>query len=248
MSRQVLILAYHHVGTPPPGFRRRKLWVTPGLLALHARVVRRLGYELTTVSDAVAGASGKLACITFDDGFADVVELGYPALRALGARATMFVVTDEVGRRSVAFAEDEGTVPSDMATWDALRAVAAAGWEIGSHSSVHRRLARLPLEEQRALLARSRRAIAREIGAPPRSVAYPYGSCSAETVAVARNAGFLCGVTTERGLVLRGADPMRLPRLTIGGHRPFHAARMLKILLAHARLLPLPHRREAMRR
>src|SRR5919204_540117 len=116
MCARILILAYHHVGTPPPGFRRRKLWVTPDLLALHVRLVRRLG--------------------------------------------------------------------------DELRAMAAAGWEIGSHSSVHRRLARVPVEEQRTMLARSREAIAREIGAAPRTVAYPYGSYSAGTAAVARGPRF----------------------------------------------------------
>jgi hypothetical protein len=50
MASQALILNYHHVGTPPPGFVRRRLWVTPSLLAFHIRVLRTLGYAFSTVS------------------------------------------------------------------------------------------------------------------------------------------------------------------------------------------------------
>ena len=234
-EHRVLILSYHHVGRPPPGFERRNLWVTPDLLALHVRLVRRLGYKLTTVSTALAAASGRFACVTFDDGFADVVRLGYPALDALRVPATLYVVTDEVGRRAVVFAEDDGTSPSDIASWDDLRTLATVGWEIGSHCSTHRRLARLRPEEQRMLLERSRDAIAHEIGLAPRALAYPYGSFSAATAAAARDLGFESAVTTRRGIALSGIDRLRLPRLTMGGHRALHAARVAKILLMHAR-------------
>jgi peptidoglycan/xylan/chitin deacetylase (PgdA/CDA1 family) len=243
MSRRILILAYHHVGAPPQGFLRRKLWVTPMLLALHVGFLRALGYEFTTISQAMAARSGRFACATFDDGFADVFQLGYPALRALDVPATFYPVTDEVGRRGVAFAEDDGTCASDMAGWDDLRALAAAGWEIGSHSATHRRLARLPVSEQRALLTRSRDTLERELGSPPRSLAYPYGSYCAETIAVAREAGFETALTTRRGLAADASDPMQLPRVTIGGQRWLHAARLAKLLLLHARLLPVLPRR-----
>jgi peptidoglycan/xylan/chitin deacetylase (PgdA/CDA1 family) len=242
--KKVYVLLYHRVGTAPPGVTRQKLWVTPGHLALHVRFLRRRGYRFTTVSEALAAPAGRLACVTFDDGFRDVVTLGAPALRALGVPATIYVVTDEVGRASVGFAEDDGTAPADMASWDELRALRDAGWEIGSHAARHVRLAPLPAEEQRALVRRSRDALAAALGAPPRSFAYPYGSYGIETVRAVRDAGFDHALTTRRGVVDGRDGPFELPRVTVGGQRAWHAARLAKLFLVDVGVLPL-RRREA---
>jgi peptidoglycan/xylan/chitin deacetylase (PgdA/CDA1 family) len=239
MSRRILILNYHHVGLAPPEVVRPKLWVTPALLRLHVRFLQRLGYRFLTVSDALATPDGRLACVTFDDGFRDNLEAGLPVLRQLGVPATFFVVTGEVGRRGVTFPEETGTGAHDMASWDEIRAARDAGWEIGSHAAEHRGLARLPPQEQRRLLLASRDVIRRELGAPPRALAYPYGSYGAETIGIARELGFECGLTTHRGLVRPGDDPFQLVRLTMGGQHALHAVRLQKLLLVHAGLLPL---------
>ncbi|WP_242344859.1 polysaccharide deacetylase family protein [Anaeromyxobacter terrae] len=239
MGRRVFILLYHHVGAPPRDVLRRKLWVTPGLIALHVRFLRALGYRFTTVSEALATDAGRLACVTFDDGFRDNVDLGLPALRALGVPGTVYVVTGEVGRQAVSFDEETGTGASDMASWDDLRKLRDAGWEVGSHGAAHRRLARLPADEQRRLVAASREALARELGSPPRSFAFPYGSYSAETLHAVREAGFESALTTRRGVAREDDDPFQLPRVTIGGQHALHAVRALKLALVEVGLLPL---------
>jgi peptidoglycan/xylan/chitin deacetylase (PgdA/CDA1 family) len=243
-AKRVLLLCYHHAGAPPAGFRRAKLWVSAGLLTLHVRFLQLLGWRFDTVSGALAARDGWLACITFDDGFRDVVRVALPALAPLGVPATIYVVTRHAGRDAVAFAEDDGTAASDLASWDELRAARDAGWEVGSHAAEHRRLALLLPAEQRALVAESRDAIARELGAPPRAFAYPYGSHDDDTVEAVRDAGFESAVTTQRGVVGAGDDRLRLVRVTIGGYRPWHALRLVKLLAAHLGVLP-PLRRRA---
>jgi peptidoglycan/xylan/chitin deacetylase (PgdA/CDA1 family) len=239
MERRVFILLYHHVGAPPPGATRRKLWVTPGLLALHVRFLRGLGYRFATLSEALAAREGRLAAVTFDDGYRDVLALGLPALRALGVPATMYVVTGSVGGARVAFPEEDGTVPSDLASWHELRAARDAGWEIGSHAREHRRLAPLTPAEQRALVERSRDDLARALGVPPRAFAYPYGSYGPETIAAVRAAGFRHAATTHRGVARVGDDPFQLVRVTMGGQHAGHALRLAKLLAVHAGALPL---------
>jgi len=243
-AKRMLLLCYHHAGTPPAGFRRTKLWVSAGLLRLHVRFLRLLGWRFDTVSGALAAREGRVACVTFDDGFRDVVRVALPALAPLGVPATIYVVTRCAGADAVAFAEDDGTAASDLASWDELRAVRDAGWEVGSHAAEHRRLALLPASDQRALVAESSEAIARELGTPPRAFAYPYGSHADETVEAVRAAGFESAVTTARGVVRAGDDPLRLVRVTMGGHRPWHASRLVKLLAAHLGVLP-PLRRRA---
>jgi len=53
------------------------------------------------------------------------------------------------------------------------------------------------------------------LGKPPRLFAYPFGGRGFTNPATRQSvidAGFDCAITTERGLVRRGADPYSLPR------------------------------------
>lgn len=77
--------------------------------------------------------------------------------------------------------------------WARVRALHAAGMEIGSHGTHHRMLAKLDEDGIRAELAQSRDAIARELGAPPQVLAYPVGGRDAfddRVVRIARELGY----------------------------------------------------------
>ena len=54
-----------------------------------------------TLRDAFADRSGSRAVVTFDDGYADNYSTAFPLLNSLGIPATMFVITSDVGRKSV---------------------------------------------------------------------------------------------------------------------------------------------------
>ncbi len=49
------------------------------------------------------------------------------------------------------------------------------------------------------------------------SLSYPYGFADDDTVEAAREAGFALAVTTEARGLTHDFDPLRLPRLDIGG-------------------------------
>lgn len=77
--------------------------------------------------------------------------------------------------------------------WSQLREMHAAGMEIGSHGIHHRMLARLPREEMIEEVRGSSAALARELGAPPKSISYPVGGPNAyndDVIAAVRDAGF----------------------------------------------------------
>jgi peptidoglycan/xylan/chitin deacetylase (PgdA/CDA1 family) len=239
MSAQTLILMYHHAGTPPPQARKKRLYVSAQRLAAQVRFLQARGYRFMTVSDALAQPDRANACVTFDDGYTDALEIARPVLRQLGAPATIYVVTDDVGKRGVSWAEENGTLPADLADWDALRALQAGGWEIGSHAHHHRKLAKLSEDEQARAVNDSFAMLARELGHPPRSFAYPYGSYDARTLQLVRQAGFASAVTTKRGVVRAGDDPHQLRRVNLFGHRAVDALQTLKLLLVHVGLYPL---------
>jgi peptidoglycan/xylan/chitin deacetylase (PgdA/CDA1 family) len=92
-----------------------------------------------------------------------------------------------------AAARDERRARAPFMRWDDVRALRDLGHSIGAHTHSHTILTKLPLEAQRRELRTSRDVIARELGAPPRLLAYPNGrtwTFSADTKEAARAAGF----------------------------------------------------------
>jgi peptidoglycan/xylan/chitin deacetylase (PgdA/CDA1 family) len=102
-------------------------------------------------------------------------------------------------------------------SWDQLRSLAAAGHEIGSHSSSH---PLLPSVDDRCLeheTTGSRRRIEAALGACCESFCYPNGDCDARVADAVRRAGYLRAVTTAWGPNAAGTDPFRLARCDIQG-------------------------------
>lgn len=237
--RELLVLLYHHLGAPPPGSRKRRLYTSPGMLRLHVGALRALGYRFGTFTEVMQQQQGRWAAVTFDDGFEDNLTVGLPTLTALGVPATLFVVVGDVGKRAVRWEGETGTVPGDLLDWEQLRTLARAGWEIGSHSFLHQRLAGRSTGEQRELLERSRETLADRLGAKVTSLAYPYGSYDATTVQLARDLGFRCAATTRRGKIQPREDPFQARRVILSGHRPHHLFELMKLWLTHLRLYPV---------
>src|SRR5512141_1956340 len=92
------------------------------------------GYHSVVLADVASGAAfrgpGVPIALTFDDGYEDAFTAAYPILARHGFRATFYIISDFVGR------------PQYM-TWDQVRALAAAGEVIGSHTESHPDLTRL---------------------------------------------------------------------------------------------------------
>ena len=213
MTRNVA-LAYHAITDD---------W-THALATSRARFRRQLarlasrGFRGVTLNELATGqCSGRTVAITFDDGFASVVQ-AKPMLDELGWPATVFVVTDAIDSgRPMPWLGGPMGVNEDARlplTWEALSDLAAAGWEIGSHGRTHRLLSELSDAERAAELAESRDAVALRIGSC-RGISYPWGEVDDRVVAAARHAGYAYG----SGLAGRFArdDAMRVPRVAIDG-------------------------------
>jgi peptidoglycan/xylan/chitin deacetylase (PgdA/CDA1 family) len=79
--------------------------------------------------------------------------------------------------------------------WSELRALSAAGWEIGSHTVTHPHLTELEDRQLRRELADSRAEIERRIGRVCTSLADPCGECDARVARAARDAGYTFAAT-----------------------------------------------------
>ena len=95
--------------------------------------------------------------------------------------------------------------------WDQVRAMAAAGLEIGSHGCSHRILTRLPAEAANEELVRSKAEIEHRVGGKVEHFAFPNEVASGALVAAAATAGYRTACLAEP-VTRRGALGIRLLR------------------------------------
>ena len=191
-----MILMYHGVADEVED--PNHLCVAPGRFAeqmawLKRRGLRGVGIG-TLIDEMGAGRSRGLVGITFDDGYVSVLEAALPELRRHGFTATMFIISGRLGGSNE---WDEGP------RWPLMSAsqvgeLAAAGMEIGSHSTTHVRLAGIDAGQLEAEVKVSRASLGELVGAPIRGFAYPYGSMDTAARHAVRDAGYdyACAVQT----------------------------------------------------
>lgn len=226
-----LVLCYHALSESWPA----ELSVTPARLQAQLTYLKRRGYRGVTFHQAVSNPGSRAVAITFDDAFRSVRELAFPILSRLGFTATVFVPTAFAGRdQPMSWPGVDhwlGGVHGDELypmSWEELRELVGAGWEIGSHTRTHARLPCLGEAELDDELAGSRADCTRELGSPCRSLAYPFGDHDDRVVAAAARAGYAAACTlTSRP---HAAEPLRWPR--IGVYHRDHAMRF-RLKLSH---------------
>ncbi len=203
MSR-VPILMYHQVTRrPDPRFRCYSL--TPKAFARQMRWLAAGGYGTITLDGLLAHRSGsvplpsKPVIITFDDGFLDAVEWAVPVLRSLGLTAMFFVVAGLIGKSS-RWLEAELGVEFPLMSWDTVRRLRDAGFQIGSHTMTHPRLAELEEADCRSELVESKNLIENQLDEEIRHLAYPYGSFNEDVASMAAEAGYVSACTVRAGL------------------------------------------------
>lgn len=212
-----LVLGYHAVSDRWPS----TLAVTPQRLEEQLRFLTSRGYRPGTFSEVLARPDDGLhVAVTFDDGYRSVFERAFPILQRLGVPATVFVPTALVGADApMSWPGIDGWAAGPYASellgmsWDQLRELAGAGWEIGSHTRSHPRLTELDGEALARELRGSRTDCERRVAMPCRALAYPYGAVDARVVRAAREAGYLAAAGRHRGVP--GERSLQWPRVGV---------------------------------
>ena len=210
-----LVLCYHALS---PGWPAA-LATTVERFAAQLEHLAGRGYQGVTFTDAVERRPRRAVAVTFDDAFASVWRLARPVLDGLGWPATVFVPTDFPGeRRPLAWAGTEQWLRTphrdelEPMGWEELRALQAAGWEIGSHTCSHPRLTTLTDAELDRELRVSRERGIEELGACA-SIAYPYGDVDRRVVDAAAAAGYRAGAALPA--VPHAARALEWPRVGV---------------------------------
>src|SRR5688572_9816136 len=205
-TESAVILLYHRVSEPghatldPFTVTETAFDEQMGWLAAHFRVVPVRDLVMAMSRGSVNG----LAAITFDDGYACTVSRALPVLRRHGLCATVFVDTARLN--------SGGASLSDAG----VRALAAAGVEVGSHTVTHPNL----LDVDDATLARelreSRERLAALTDTDIAGFAHPFGRYDDRVTRAVADAGYSYACTTRQHRPVRPHDdPLQLTRIEI---------------------------------
>ncbi len=215
--RDVLVLCYHAISEGWPA----ELAIRPARLESQLRRLIGLGYRGASFHEAVhAPPAPKTLAVTFDDAYRSVIELAFPVLSRLGLKGTVFVPTVFVGSSAPMCWPGidgwlDGPWESELTpmSWPELSTLAAAGWEIGSHTRTHPQLTHLNDGALAEELGTSRRECERILGQPCRSLAYPYGDENERVVRATAEAGYSAAGTLPDSPHSR--SPLRWPRIGV---------------------------------
>jgi peptidoglycan/xylan/chitin deacetylase (PgdA/CDA1 family) len=164
------------------------------------------------------GKIGRTLTITFDDGYAGNATIAAPILERHGLRACFFVTTEFIGTNHIPWWDRENGIPTQWMTWEMVRALRAAGHEIGSHTAHHVNLGDVVGDEARREIMEGKIRLEKELGESSGLFAYPYGGrehLAEENKPIPKQVGLRCNVSAYGGTVSPADDPFALKRTSI---------------------------------
>jgi peptidoglycan/xylan/chitin deacetylase (PgdA/CDA1 family) len=208
----VPILLYHHIGfslTEDSAY-----YVSPEVFDQQMNLLYQWGYRTISIELLVkaikegAQLPPKPIILTFDDGGESTYITALPIMQRYQFTGISYIVYHYVGI-------------TNYMNVDQIRALHAAGWEIGSHGLTHRDLTTRP-DRQEDEIAGSRRQLESLLDVPISSFAYPFGAYDESSLGYVHFAGYTAamglGNESAQGTknlfylyrqAVRGADDLR---------------------------------------
>lgn len=163
---------------------------------------------------------GRTLTITFDDGYAGNDTIAASILERHGLRGCFFVTTEFIGTSYSPWWDRNNGIETRWMTWDQVRAIRAAGHDVGSHTATHVDLGVVVGNAARSEIDEGRARLEAELGESSRLFAYPYGgrrNLAEQNRSIPRELGLRCNVSAYGGTVSPGDDPFALKRTSITG-------------------------------
>jgi peptidoglycan/xylan/chitin deacetylase (PgdA/CDA1 family) len=184
---------------------------------LHSR-----GYQVISLEQLISFRNekrlppGRSVIITFDDGYQDNWEIAYRILRDHSFPATIFLVSQYVGKTNLWDLDGELT-ERKLLSWENILEMAQNGISFGSHSRSHPRLTELSEEQLRNEIELSRSELQNELEEQIVTFAYPNGKYNQKIVSVLKDSGFLASCSSDSGVNDPCVPDFSLRRAEISG-------------------------------
>jgi peptidoglycan/xylan/chitin deacetylase (PgdA/CDA1 family) len=177
------ILLYHHVNDDPANNRYD---ISTATFTAQMQALKDWGYTAITVSTLVdvlvhgGPLPARPVVISFDDGNLDVYTNAFPIMQRFGMVGVFFIVGNRVGS-------------PEFVDADQLITMAAAGWEIGSHSWSHIDISQ-DHDSMEKEIGVSKSRLEEALGVPIKIFAYPFGTIDPEVAQKVAEYGYSAAV------------------------------------------------------
>ncbi len=179
------IILYHRIDTSPIN---SQYYVPPEKFDEEMKLLHDWGYTTITTELLIkainegADLPPRPILITFDDGHLNNYTTAFPIMQKYGFTGVLYIVANYMGTDQYMNA-------------DQIKEMAAAGWEVGSHSVNHLDLTSLDPERQRYEVVDSRTILEDKLGVPVLTIAYPFGISNSSVIDYAHFAGYIGGMS-----------------------------------------------------
>lgn len=216
---QLPILMYHAIHVMAPGEEANaNLIVDPTTFESHLKALQEAGYYAVSPEEAykiltenVLPQGKKVVWLTFDDSLWDFYDIAYPLLKQYQMQATNNVITGTVGQEANLSLEE-------------MKEMKENGISLQGHTVTHPPLATIEASLQQTELADSKTYLDSNLSQDTISFAYPSGSYSEETMAIAEQNNYKMALTTNEGLASAADGLLSLNRVRV---LPYMTAEML---------------------
>lgn len=213
-GRGPVVLMYHSISNG--GSRPINQWsVSAENFRKQLALLNHEGWKTICVRDLLNPdiLSPRTVVITFDDGYINNFDHGFLELVKYGFRATWFIVSRDVGKKSGW--KDHDSDAMEMLKESQLREMVSAGMEIGAHTRTHTRLPELNMSRLQDEVAGSKKELEGLLGIPVTSFTYPYGLFNEQCVEAVRKAGYKVACTTRTGWFGSEPDLLKVRRVAV---------------------------------
>jgi len=212
---RVPVLMYHKVS---PG-QKEKYRISPEKFASQMEYLSKKGYQTISPDDLLEFVQeGKVfpkkpVLLTFDDGYKDNFTYAYPILKKYNFRATIFLVTQYIGKK-----DGWSKGKEKILSWEEIERMRKEGFSFGSHTHTHPNLLELSRDRVLSEIRDSKRILEERLGEPISFFAYPYGKFNSRIKEMVKGAGYSGAFSTLPGKNSRNEDPFLLRRILIRGY------------------------------
>ena len=197
LPRGARMLMYHSI-SPSMQDDPHSLRVRPETFDSHLAHLRRRGLRGVSMTQWLAAArrneAVRLVALTFDDGYRDFVDYAMPIMARHGMTGTVYVVAGKIDGVSDWVV---GGPHAPLMTADDIRAAAAAGHEVASHTTTHPRLDHVAGTQLTSEVVESRAILEDVVGNAVPGFAYPYGAFDEAAISAVREAGYEYAAATD---------------------------------------------------
>lgn len=189
----VPILAYHKIQRE---FELGLSYTTPRQFEKQIAYLHDRGFKSISIARLLSSrpVPTNSVIITFDDAYESVYKNAFPILCKYNFTGTLFVITKFAGKLN-GWDYHSGRFQFSHCSWDQIRCLARAGWEIGSHTVSHPLLRKLSPRELWFEIRYSKDIIEQKIQRSTNVFSYPFGWYNKGVIECVQKAGYLGACT-----------------------------------------------------